>query len=141
MDSSLQKDQDGLEREKNEKRILVVDDESLIRNNIKFMLEDTELYSVQTAPDGDRAINLFKQQAFDLLITDYNMPKMNGYELFKRCKAISSKLPVVFITGTKFNEEVIEKIKLQGHVEFVFKPFDANILFKIVDILIRASIT
>ncbi len=141
MDSSLQKDQDDLKREINGKSILVVDDEKPIRDNIKSMLEDTELYSVQTAQDGEAAINLFKQQTFNLLITDYNMPKMNGYELFQRCKTISSKLPVIFISGNIFNEGVIEKIKSQGNVECILKPFDANILFKIVDTLIRTSAT
>ena len=123
------------------KRILVADDEKSIRDITKSLLEDTELYSVQTAQDGEAAIHLFKQQTFDLLITDYNMPKMNGYELFKRCKTISPKLPAIFITGNYFNEGVIEKIKSQGNVECILKPFDANILFKIVDILIRTSTT
>jgi CheY-like chemotaxis protein len=141
MDSSLQKDQDDLQRAKNGKRILVVDDVKPIRDIIKSLLEDTELYSVQTAQDGEAAISLLKQHSFDLLITDYNMPRMNGYELFKRCKAISSKLPVIFITGNNFNEGVIEKIKFQGNVEYILKPFDANFLYKIVDILIRTSTT
>ncbi len=123
------------------KRILVAGVEKPIRDITKSLLEDTELYSVQTAQDGEAAINLFKQQTFDLLITDYNMPKMNGYELFKRCKTISPKLPAIFITGNYFNEGVIEKIKSQGNVECILKPFDANILFKIVDILIRTSTT
>ena len=141
MDSSLQKDQDDLQRAKNGKRILVVDDVKSMRDIIKSLLEDTELYSVQTAQDGEAAISLLKQHSFDLLITDYNMPRMNGYELFKRCKTISSKLPVIFITGNNFNDGVIEKIKSQGNVECILKPFDANFLYKIVDILIRTSTT
>lgn len=139
MDSSLQNDQDDLRKAVNEKRILVVDDEP-VRATIKSLLENTELYSVQTAQDGEAAINLLKQQTFDLLITDYNMPKMNGYELFKRCKSVSSKLPVLFITGNNFNEGVIEKIKSQGNVGCIYKPFNAKSLFKIVDILIRVNL-
>lgn len=139
MDSSLQKDQDDFVRAKKGKRILVVDDEKQIRDSIKSLLEDTELYSVQTAQDGEAAINLLKQQTFDLLITDYNMPKMNGYELFKRCKIVNSELPVVFITGNIFNEGVIEEIKSQGNVDCIYKPFDAKDLFKIVNIIIRKN--
>ena len=45
------------------------------------------------------------------------------------------------ITGNNFNEGVIEKIKFQGNVEYILKPFDANFLYKIVDILIRTSTT
>lgn len=141
MDSSLQNDQDDLKKAVNEKKILVVDDDEPVRATIKSLLEDTGLYSVQTAQDGEAAINLLKQQTFDLLITDYNMPKMNGYELFKRCRVISSKLPVLFITGNNFNEGVIEKIKLQINVDCIYKPFNAKSLFKIVDLLIRTNTT
>ena len=141
MDSSLQKDQDDLKIAKNGKRILVVDDEKPIRDNIKYLLENTELYSVQTAQDGEAAISLLKQQTFDLLITDYNMPKMNGYELFKMCKTISSKLPVIFVTGNNFKEEVLEKIKSQGDFGCVYKPFYAANLINTVNILIRKNTT
>ncbi len=141
MDSSLQKDQDDLQRAKNGKRILVVDDVKPLRDNIKSLLEVTELYSVQTAQDGEAAISLLKQHSFDLLITDYNMPKMNGYELFKRCKTISSKLPVIFITGNICNMSEIEKITSQSNVYCIYKPFNAKRLFNIVDTLIGTNAT
>ncbi|MCR4288660.1 MAG: response regulator [Candidatus Scalindua sp.] len=141
MDSSLQNDQDDLKKAVSKKRILVADDDESVRATIKFLLEDTGLYSVQTAQDGEAAISLLKQQTFDLLITDYNMPKMNGYELFKRCKTINSRLLVIFITGNNFNEGVIKKIKSQGNVDCIYKPFNAESLFKIVDILIRMNTT
>ncbi|MBT3881135.1 MAG: response regulator [Candidatus Scalindua sp.] len=141
MDSSLQNDQDDLKKAVNEKRILVVDDDEPVRVIIKSLLEDAGLYSVQTAQDGEAAINLLKQQTFDLLITDYDMPKMNGYELFKRCRVISSELPVLFITGNNFNEGVIETINSQDNVDCIYKPFNAEDLFKIVEKLIRMDAT
>ncbi len=141
MDSSLQKDQDDLRRAKNGKRILVVDDVKPLRDNIKSLLEVTELYSVQTAQDGEAAISLLKQHSFDLLITDYNMPRMNGYELFERCKTISSKLPVIFITGNKCNVSEIEKIISQSNVYCIYKPFNVKSLINIVDMLIRTNAT
>ena len=141
MDSSLQNDQDDLKKLVKEIRILVVDDDEPVRTTIKSLLEDTGFYSVQTAQDGEAAINLLKLQTFDLLITDYNMPKMNGYELYKRCKFISSKLPVLFITGNNFNEEVIEKIKSQGNVDYIYKPFHAANLINTVKQLIRTNTT
>ena len=140
MDRSLQKGQDDLQK-KNGKRILVVDDEKSVRDSIKSLLEDTGFYSVQTAQDGEAAISVLKQQIFDLLITDYSMPKMNGYELFIRCKVISPKLPVLFVTGNNFNEGMIAKINSQGNVDCIYKPFNTEGLFKIVDVLIRANAT
>ncbi len=137
MDSSLRNDQDDLKKTANEKRILVVDDDGSVRVTIKSLLEDEGFYSVQTAQDGEVAINLLKQQTFDLLITDYNMPRMNGYELFKRCEVISSKLPVLFITGNILSEGVIETINSQSNVNCIYKPFNAEDLFEIVETLTR----
>lgn len=111
----------------------------MVRDTIKHLLEDTKLYSVQTVQDGETAINLLKQQSFDLLITDYNMPEMNGYELFKRCKTIRSKFPVIFMTGEKLYDGMIEEAKLQGNVYFIYKPFDVECLIKIIDISIRLN--
>jgi DNA-binding NtrC family response regulator len=139
MNNPLQNDRNDIKKTENKKRILVVDDEELIRDTLKHLLEDTKLYSVQTAQDGETAISLLKQQSFDLLITDYNMPEMNGYELFKRCKTIRPNLPVIFMTGENFYDGMIEEAKLQGNVDFIYKPFDVECLFKIVDISIRLN--
>ena len=83
MNNPLQNNWNDIKKTENKKRILVVDDEDLFRDTLKHLLENTKLYSVQTAQDGETAINLLEQQSFDLLITDYNMPEMNGFELFR----------------------------------------------------------
>ena len=139
MNNSSQNNRNDIKKAENERRILLVDDNGLFRDTIKCLLEDTKLYSVQTAQDGKTAINLLKQQTFDLLITDYNMPEMNGYELFKRCKTIRSKLPVVFMTGSMSNEAMIEKAKTEGVVGCIYKPFDISDVIKMVDISIRMN--
>ncbi len=141
MDSSLQNDQDDFRKVGYGKRILVVDDEEPVRAMIKSLLENTELYSVITVHDGKTAIDLLKRQTFDLLITDYNMPRMNGYELFKKCKIIRSTLPVIFVTGNKFQKGMIEKVKSQGNVDCVYKPFLVTNLIKTVGMLIKRSIS
>ena len=69
------------------------------------------------------------------------MPRMNGYELFKRCKIISSKLPVIFVTGNYLHESLIEKVKSQGDADCIYKPFQATKLIKTVGILIKRSIS
>ncbi len=69
------------------------------------------------------------------------MPRMNGYELFKKCEVISSRLPVLFITGNVLSERVIKAIDSQRNVDCIYKPFNAEDLFKIVDILIRMKTT
>ena len=139
MNNSSQNNRNDKKKAENERRILVVDDNELFRDAIKFLLEDTKLYSVQTVQDGEAAINLLKQQTFDLLITDYDMPEMNGYELFKKCKTIKSGLPVMFITGSNSNEQMIEKAKTEGVIGCIYKPFDISDVIKMVDISIRMN--
>ncbi|ODS33154.1 MAG: putative two-component response regulator protein [Candidatus Scalindua rubra] len=140
MNNSSQNNLNKIKKVKNKRRILIVDDNKMFRDTIKRLLEDTKLYYVQTAQDGKVAINLLKQHTFDLLITDYEMPEMNGYELFKKCKTIRPRLPVVFITGSRFNERMIEKAKTEGVVGCIYKPFDISDVTKMVDISIRMNI-
>ncbi|MFQ5685612.1 MAG: response regulator [Candidatus Scalindua sp.] len=135
MNNNLDKTKNGEKKG----RILVVDDNSLLRDTFRSLLEDTKLYSVQTVQGGKAAINLLKHQTFDLLITDYNMPEMNGYELFKRCKTIRPELPVVFMTGNTSNIQKIEKAKIEGVVGCIYKPFDISDVIKMVDISIRMN--
>jgi len=139
INNPLQNNWNDIKKTENKKRILVVDDEDLFRDTLKHLLEDTKLYSVQTAQDGETAINLLKQQSFDLLVTDYNMPEMNGFELFKRCRTVRSNLPVIFMTGESFYDGMIEEANSQGNVNFIYKPFDVECLIKIVDLSIRLN--
>ena len=139
MNNSSQNNLNKIKKVKNKRRILIVDDNELFRDTIKCLLEDTKLYSVQTAQDGKTAITLLKQQTFDLLITDYEMPEMNGYELFKKCKTIKPGLPVMFVTGSNSNEQMIKRAKTEGLIGCIYKPFDVECLIKIVNISIRMN--
>lgn len=110
----------------NNKKILVVDDDKMIRDIIKRILEDTNLCSVQTAENGKDAVCIIKQKTFDLIITDYNMPLMNGLELFEQCKAIKPKIPFIFVTGYPSKASIIEKVKKKGLVGCICKPFNLD---------------
>jgi CheY-like chemotaxis protein len=80
------------------KRVLVVDDEESVRSIIAMLLE--ALGAVVIAVNsGSRALELYRQEAFDLVLTDYNMPQMRGDELARTIKAVNPEQRVVLITG------------------------------------------
>jgi two-component system, NtrC family, response regulator AtoC len=80
------------------RRILVVDDEPLVCDAVKMML-NFDGHEVQTAANGKEALAMLEQKTFDVVITDFEMPAMKGDELAAAIKARSPKQPVVMITA------------------------------------------
>ncbi len=101
--------------------ILVADDEELIVVPLKDDLEAAG-HRVRTASDGRQALELCKEVGFDCLITDINMPGMNGMDLLKAVKEIDSETQVVIITGYGTVESAVEAMKV-GAYDYILKPF------------------
>ena len=80
------------------KRILLVDDEQSVRQTIKLLLHFDQ-HIVTEARDGKEALALFAQETFDLVITDFAMPRMQGNELAVRIKQLAPAQPIVMITA------------------------------------------
>jgi two-component system capsular synthesis sensor histidine kinase RcsC len=80
------------------KKILVVDDDKSVRKSISLMIECMG-FEVRDADCGEKAIKLFKENAFHLVLTDFNMPGMDGAALARCIKQISPTTPVVLVTG------------------------------------------
>ncbi|MGV1098008.1 hybrid sensor histidine kinase/response regulator [Thiovibrio sp. JS02] len=102
--------------------ILVVDDERSIAELIREILEDCG-YRVTAHTDPHLALEAFTRepQGFDLLITDISMPKLTGYELAKKCKAVSEDLPILLCTGN--HELVTERQVLDFNFNaYISKP-------------------
>jgi two-component system, NtrC family, response regulator AtoC len=85
------------------KRILVADDEPLVREALRQLLGLDE-HTVKDAPNGVEAFELFKNDEFDLIITDYTMPEMNGNELAAKIKQLKPLQPILMITA--YNPEL-----------------------------------
>lgn len=79
-------------------RILLVDDNKLGLVARKTVLEELG-YRITTAAEGQEALEQFGRTQFDLMITDYKMPKMNGLELINRVRERSANLPIILISG------------------------------------------
>ena len=81
------------------KKILVVDDEKNIREAITYILKKAG-YWVQSAPDGSEALVLLEKFDFDLILTDLNMPYMDGLEIIQEIQRKKPKIKIVLITAS-----------------------------------------
>ncbi|HXV99571.1 MAG TPA: response regulator, partial [Anaerolineae bacterium] len=120
-------------------RILVVDDEKGVMHSCVRILE-RQGFSVTGLTNSQAVPELLTQEAFDLLLTDIKMPKIDGLELLRLAKEIDPHLTVVLITGYGTMEDAINAIRL-GAQGFLMKPFEPHELVTTVkDNLARRSL-
>ncbi|MBC8209631.1 MAG: chemotaxis response regulator CheY [Gammaproteobacteria bacterium] len=110
-------------------KILIVDDFSTMRRIIKNFLQDLGYSDTTEADDGQTALPLLKAGNFDFLVTDWNMPGMDGLTLLKKIRADETlkRLPVLMVTAEAKREQIIEAAHA-GVNGYVVKPFTADIL-------------
>jgi DNA-binding NtrC family response regulator len=102
-------------------RILVVDDEISIVEVLKALLT-REGYSVSTASDGDEALEIIREEKFDLLISDIRMQRMDGITLLRMAREVQEHLAVVMVTAYGTVETAVAAMK-NGAFDYVTKPF------------------
>jgi DNA-binding NtrC family response regulator len=112
-------------------RILVVDDEPTMADSLKQNLAE-EGYTVDTAPSGAEAIELFDRGAHHLVLCDVKLPDMDGMEIVKHIKDTSPATEVIVMTGYGTVERAIEATKA-GAFWFLQKPFDFEVLQPLVE--------
>lgn len=112
-----------------ESNILVVDDSAAIRKILQRVLRQTgmAIQTIHEAGDGEEALKLLKSNKVDLVLTDINMPKMDGLALLAALKHSPewANVPVVMITTEGGETKVAEAVKL-GAAGYVRKPFTAD---------------
>ena len=110
-----------------QKRILVVDDDEVNLMRTKRILEKN--YDVILVESGAEALNTIKSEKIDLILLDIAMPKMNGIETFKHIKDYPVEIPVIFLTASGFDDDVVSAINM-GAVNYLKKPFYPQELMK-----------
>lgn len=105
-------------------KILVVDDEEALCEVLRIILTN-EGYEVQTAHEGEKALTLFRQSPFDIVIQDIKMPGIDGITLLKRFKELNSEITVIIITAFSTFQTAVEAMRL-GAYDYIKKPFDNN---------------
>ncbi len=103
-------------------RILIVDDEQIIRESLSFILQK-EGYHVEEASNGAEAFQKHEEQPFDVVITDIEMPEMRGIELLERISHRSPETFVVVITAFGSIETAIQALR-KGAYDYILKPID-----------------
>ncbi|MBA3071897.1 MAG: sigma-54-dependent Fis family transcriptional regulator [Nitrospirae bacterium] len=105
----------------NKGKILIVEDEKSMREVLGILLEG-EGYDVTLAAGGIDGISLLNKDIFDMVITDINMPKVNGFEILKKVRETSPDTLVIMITAFGTTESAIEAMQL-GAYDYIHKPF------------------
>ncbi|WP_026210222.1 response regulator [Flexithrix dorotheae] len=115
------------------KKIVVAEDFNVSRKIIVNLLSKAG-YSILEAADGQEALQHFDGQDLDLLITDYNMPNMDGAELISEVRKNEhySYIPILLLT-TEVKEEKIQKALDEDITAWIKKPFQADGFLKIVN--------
>ena len=124
------------EKYKEKKRILVVDDYLPTRRLILDALDLYPQYEVNEAENGEKALELFHNSNYDLVISDIMMPGMSGMDLLNHIREKNSFTSVIMITGNPTVDLTVTAIK-KGAVDFLTKPFDIDDLLYKVDIHLR----
>ncbi len=112
-------------------RILVVDDNEEFCRNVTDILELKD-YEVVTAYDGFKALELVKQNGFDLVLMDVKMPVMDGVETFKKVKKIAPDTPVIMVTAFAV-ENLIREALREGAFGSLKKPLDFDEIFELIE--------
>ncbi len=112
-------------------RILIVDDEPMILTILTESFKQySKKYAISTAKDGLRAIMALKDRPFDLVITDINMPIINGLVLLAYMHKNFPKIPCIAMTG--FGTPFLKKRMREDSVHYIEKPFTINVLLKAI---------
>lgn len=110
-------------------KFLVVDDFSTMRRIVRNLLKELGYTNVDEAEDGAMALSKLKSEQFDFVISDWNMPVMDGLDMLKNIRADSalSKVPVLMVTAEAKKENIIAAAQA-GANGYVVKPFTAATL-------------
>jgi DNA-binding NtrC family response regulator len=118
-------------------KILVVDDERLIRQSLEKGLVG-QGYAVSSAGDGKTALRLAEEESPDLIVLDLKLPDLNGIEVLKGLRELEKDIPVLVITAYGSIDTAIQAIRA-GAYDYITKPFDLEALFLSISQALEAS--
>ena len=116
-----------------QRRVLIVDDTTPVRVLLQHTFKELmPNYHAVVSPNGAKALDELQQQSFDLILTDYDMPDMDGLELAKKVRQILPDARIVLMSCNDFRQfcDDVEKMKIDGYLK---KPFNVTQLLKSVE--------
>ena len=124
-------------------RFLIVDDFSTMRRIVRGLLKEMGCNNADEAEDGAVALNMLKNSRYDFVVSDINMPNMNGFDLLKAVKADDTlkHLPVLMVTAEARKEDIVLAAQ-SGAAGYIVKPFTkATLEEKVQKILQKLAAT
>jgi len=104
-------------------RVLIVEDEERLAQNVAAILRDNALCAVDLAPDGEEGLFMARSSPYDLLILDLMLPKLSGLQVLKSLRAEGSHAPVLILTA-RDEKDIVVKLLNAGADDYLTKPFD-----------------
>ena len=119
-------------------RFLIVDDFSTMRRIVRNLLKESGYTDADEAEDGSVALHKLRSSKFDFVVTDINMPNMNGFELLTQIKADENLkyLPVLMVTAEARTEDIVAAAQ-GGAAGYIVKPFTKATLEEKVGLIIK----
>jgi two-component system chemotaxis response regulator CheY len=108
-------------------KVLVVDDFAAMRRILKNVLGQIGFTNIIEADDGTTALDVLKKNKIDLIVSDWNMPKMSGLDLLKavRSNEVTKNMPFLMVTASSQKDDVLEAVQA-GVSNYIVKPFTAD---------------
>ena len=115
-------------------KVLVVDDFATMRRIVKNILTQLGYKNIIEADDGSTAVDILKNEKVDMIISDWNMPKMTGLDLLKhvRADADMADTPFIMVTAEAQQDNIILAVKAKVS-QYIVKPFTAETLGEKID--------
>lgn len=124
-------------------KFLIVDDFSTMRRIVRGLLKEIGYNNAEEAEDGAVALGMLKNQRFDFVVSDINMPNMNGFDLLAAIKKDDSLkyLPVLMVTAEARKEDIVRAAQ-EGAAGYIVKPFTkATLEEKVMKIMQKLAAT
>jgi DNA-binding response OmpR family regulator len=118
-------------------KILLVEDDDALRFIVKDNLEQRN-YQVSVAENGEVALNLFKEQKFDIIILDVMLPKIDGFQVAERIRKTDDQIPIIFLTARSMTEDKITGLTIGGD-DYIPKPFSMEELLLKIKVFLKRS--
>ena len=114
-------------------RVLLVDDSKMSRRHLRRLLEELGIERITEAEDGKQGLDVLKTETVDVVITDINMPVMDGIEFIKNVRATGNhqSLPILILT-TETSQDKRDQGKAAGGTGWIVKPFDPEKLISVI---------
>ncbi|WP_028325579.1 FAD-dependent oxidoreductase [Desulfatirhabdium butyrativorans] len=113
-------------------RVLVVDDEAIVRDSTRDWLQEEGGFAVDTADSGPAALEMLRQKPYHLMLLDIKMPGMDGVEVLRKAREVLPDLVVIMMTAYATVETAVDALKM-GALDYLIKPFDPEALLPKVE--------